>query len=372
MNCGNCGTPLIPGNNTCPSCGALNMPLNTPPVNNTPQEETLESLENVASPNQVLENVEAPTLDVQEEVLDTEAAPLQEAAQAPTYEPEKTAEIPVVKTEGDIKIDIPAQSSETVQVDQNVQAGGVGTVEAQANTAGDIVVPEKDAVSYKIGGKTLKIKLGKFNLQKLLVFVAIFALGLFMGYLMFGKRTTTKCYRPVVSTKNLVANGKNNETYINGYKYKIPTAYTYDKTNEGLIIYDPDQNYKIFIKSLVFKYDEVLKARLSLQQSFIDNQYKVDSIKELVVKEHSYLVLNITTGMNNRMIGITDAGNNKIFYVEIITMDKNFNTEIFDVADDIIRNAESTNDLTAVEKISVKDLSELIVTTSKAHTDLVK
>ena len=373
MNCGNCGTPLIPGNNTCPSCGALNMPLNTPPVDTqTPQEETLESLDNTVNPNQVEATTEAPTLDVQEEVLESETEPLQESVPTTTYEETvPTVEQPAEKQE-DINIDIPAPAdAQPVQVDQSVQAGGVGEVAAPQETAGnDIVVPEKNAMSFKIGGKTLKIKMGKFNAQKVLVFVGVFALGLFMGYLMFGNRTTTKCVKSVVTNKNLVSNGKNNETYINGYKYKIPTSYTYDKTNEGIVVYDSDQTYKMYIRSMVFKYDEIVKSKLSLQQTLIDNQFKVDNIKELIFNEHGYLVITITTGMNNRMIGITDAGDGKIFYVEIVTVDNNYNTDIFNAADDIIQNAERTNDITQVEKLSIKDLSQLIVTTAKADTDL--
>ena len=373
MNCGNCGTPLIPGNNTCPSCGALNMPLNTPPVDTqTPQEETLESLDNTVNPNQVEATTEAPTLDVQEEVLSSEAEPLQESVPTTTYEETvPTVEQPAEKQE-DINIDIPEPAdAQPAQVDQSVQAGGVGEVAAPQETAGnDIVVPEKNAMSFKIGGKTLKIKMGKFNAQKVLVFVGVFALGLFMGYLMFGNRTTTKCVKSVVTNKNLVSNGKNNETYINGYKYKIPTSYTYDKTNEGIVVYDSDQTYKMYIRSMVFKYDEIVKSKLSLQQTLIDNQFKVDNIKELIFNEHGYLVITITTGMNNRMIGITDAGDGKIFYVEIVTVDNNYNTDIFNAADDIIQNAERTNDITQVEKLSIKDLSQLIVTTAKADTDL--
>lgn len=374
MNCGNCGTPLIPGNNTCPSCGALNMPLNTTPVNpETPQEETLESLDNTINENQVEATTEAPTLDVKEEVLENETAPIQDSVPTTTYE-ETTPQVqePAEKVE-DIKIDIPPATSDTVQVDQNVQAGGVGEVTTTQATAGaDIVVPEKNAMSFKIGGKTLKIKMGKFNIQKAIVFVAVFALGLFMGYLMFSNRTTTKCIKSVVTNKSLVSNGKNNETYINGYKYKIPTTYTYDKTNSGIVVYDADQTFKMYIRSLVFKYDEVVKSELSLRESLINNQYKVEDIKELIFNEHGYIVITLTTGMNNRMIGITDAGDGKVFYIEIVTVDNNYNTDIFNAADDIIHNAEATNDITQVEKLTIKDLSELIVTTARADTDLKK
>jgi hypothetical protein len=76
--------------------------------------------------------------------------------------------------------------------------------------------------------------------------------------------------------------------------------------------------------------------------------------------------------MNNRMIGITDAGDGKVFYIEIVTVDNNYNTDIFNAADDIIHNAEATNDITQVEKLTIKDLSELIVTTARADTDLKK
>jgi hypothetical protein len=128
----------------------------------------------------------------------------------------------------------------------------------------------------------------------------------------------------------------------------------------------------MYIRSLVFKYDEVVKSELSLRESLINNQYKVEDIKELIFNEHGYIVITLTTGMNNRMIGITDAGDGKVFYIEIVTVDNNYNTDIFNAADDIIHNAEATNDITQVEKLTIKDLSELIITTAKADTDLKK
>ena len=47
-----------------------------------------------------------------------------------------------------------------------------------------------------------------------------------------------------------------------------------------------------------------------------------------------------------------------------------FDTEILKIADDIIKNAEATNDITAVEKLSIKDVSELITETSQYDSDI--
>ena len=369
MNCGNCGTPLIPGDNTCPACGALNMPLNPPAQ--PPQEETLESLDNTPSVNQVAASTEAPSLDVQEEVLEEETESLEDAAATTTYE--QTEELPeTLEKIEDIKIDIPAQTSDALApVDQNVQAGGVATVEAPTETAGaDIVVPEDGVKSFKLGNKTIKFKVGKFNAQHIIVLVGLFGLGLLMGYMIFGNRTTTKCYKSPVQVKNLVSNGKNNETYINGFKYKIPTSYTYDKTNEGIILYDNEQTFKMYLKSMVFDYNTIVNAKLSLQQTLIDNQFKVENIKEIGVNEHNYLVITATNGMYNRMLALTDVGNNKLFYVEIVTVDNKYDSEILKIADDIIMNAEATNDITGVEKLSIKDISKLITDTSQFDKDL--
>lgn len=369
MNCNNCGTPLIPGNNTCPACGALNMPLNPPAA--SPQEETLETIDNTPNENQVAASTEVPSLNVIEETLEEDTKSLEESTPTTTYE--QTEELPeTLEKIEDIKIDIPAQTSNALTpVDQNVQEGGVATVEAPIETVGsDIVVPEKGVTSFKFGKKTIKFKVGKFNAQHIIVLVGMFGIGLLIGYMMFGNRTTTRCYKSPVSTKNLISNGKNNITYTNGFKYTIPDSYTYDKSNEGIIIYDNDQTFKMYLKSMVFKYDQIVNAKLSLQQTLIDNQMKVENIKEIGINEHNYLVITATVGMYNRMFALTDAGNNKIFYIEIVTTDNKFNSEILKIADDIIVNAEATTDLTATEKISIKDVSTLITETSQYDSDL--
>ena len=373
MNCVNCGTPLIEGNNTCPSCGALNMPLNTPPTPEpAPQEETLETVEtidNTPTENQVSAATEAPTLDVQEEVLEAEATEIADTASQPTYEPEQpqeqVQEQPQVQQQDNVNLNIPSAADiQPVAVDQNVEAGGVGTVDAPTQTAGqdDIVVPEKGVTKFKIGKKEFKVKLGGIKITHIAIYVCLVCLGLFMGYLMFGNRTTTKCKKQNVKLTQFVANGKNNTTLVNNYKYTIPNNYNYDKSNDGVIIYDQDQTFKIFIKNVVFQYNKLVNAKLSIQQSFIDSGIAVNDIKELAVNEKSYLVINATQNMHNRMIGITDAGNGQIFYAEILTTDNTFNNEYLKIADDIITNAEKVSDVPSIEKLKIADLSQLTIT----------
>lgn len=54
MNCGNCGNPLIPGNDICPTCGAKNILPNEVPVQVTPEQNVLENT-NVVS-NEIVTN----------------------------------------------------------------------------------------------------------------------------------------------------------------------------------------------------------------------------------------------------------------------------------------------------------------------------
>ena len=374
MNCANCGTPLVEGNNTCPECGALNMPLNTPPQPTqqpAPQEETLETVEtidNTPNENQVSAATEAPTLDVQEEVLEAGVTEIADTAAQPTYEPEQpqepAQEQAQIQQQDNVNLSIPAQTDvQPVQVDQNVQAGGVATIEAPSQTAGqeDIVVPEKGVTTFKFGGKTFKVKLGGIKITHILIYVGLVGIGLFAGYLMFGNRTTTTCRKQNIKLTQFVSNGKNNVTLVNNYKYTIPNNYNFDKTNEGVVIYDEDQTFKMFIKNTVFQYNKLVNAKTSIQQSFIDSKIAVNDIKELGINDRSYLVINATQNMHNRLIGITDGGNGNIFYVEVLAADNNFDTEYLKIADDIIQHAEKVSDIPSIEKLKIADLSELLV-----------
>ena len=379
MNCVNCGTPLVEGNNTCPACGALNMPLQTPPTEPAPQEETLETVEtfdDTPNENQVAASTEAPTLDVQEEELESEATELADTASQPTYEPEQQQEQvqeQEIPQQDNVNLSIPAQTDVApVQVDQNVQQGGIGTVEAPAQTAGtnDIVVPEKGVTKFKIGKKEFKVNLGGIKVQHVVIYASLFLVGLFLGYLIFGNRTTAVCRKNNIKITQLVANGKNNITLAGGYKYKIPDAYTFDKTNDGVVIYDEDQTFKMFIKNQVFQYNILVNAKTSIQQSFIDSKIAVNDIKELGVNDRSYLVISATQSMHNRLIGVTDAGNGQIFYVEILTADNTFNNEYLKIADDIIKNAEKVKDIPSMEKLKIADLSSLIMTIGEADAGI--
>ncbi len=371
MNCVNCGTPLVEGDNTCPACGALNMPLNTPPVDNSPQEETLETFDSTPTENQVSASTEAPTLDVQEEVLEEiDAAPIAETATQPTYEeqPVKQDAVPATDT---VKLDIPAQTNEQpVQVDQNVQSGGVGVIEAPTETAGtnDIVIPEKGVTKFKFGKKEFKVNLGGIKIQHIAIYVGIFLIGLFIGYLMFGNRTTAVCRKNNIKITQFVSNGKNNVTLAGSYKYTIPNNYIYDKYNDGVIVYDEEQTFKIFIRNKTFQYNKLVNAKTSIQQSLIDSRIAVNDIKELSVNDRNYLVINATYNMYNRQIAITDGGNGQIFYAEILNSENVFNNDYLKIADDIIKNAEKVKDIPSMEKLKIADLSDLVITIGEADS----
>ena len=45
----------------------------------------------------------------------------------------------------------------------------------------------------------------------------------------FSKNYCAVSTKPVIENKKLVADGKNNITEVNNFKYKIPNSYVYDK-----------------------------------------------------------------------------------------------------------------------------------------------
>ena len=214
MNCGNCNTPLIPGNNICPTCGALNMPLaqnsqmmqnvnqmsqpnvsqaQTPSVENISSDVANQNVSQlqmtpviqIADTNKIEELVDngiveldddepkvqitadmvPPTLDVQNENLISGVVDISNA-NISTYSPdekeeEKEEEIERKELEQNrIDISIPAVSTPVEVEKLNLDENGVPILE----NSGEIKPSVEDTV---VNEKTNKysLKVGKFDIK---------------------------------------------------------------------------------------------------------------------------------------------------------------------------------------------------------------
>lgn len=189
--------------------------------------------------------------------------------------------------------------------------------------------------------------------------IVFFVVGLFMGKVFFSKNYCSVPTKKMLENKLFVADGKNNITEVSGLKYKIPTSYIYDKSDGYLIVYDKDGAYKVSIKNVSGDYDTLALSKVSIKESIKEQGFIVNDIRELVVNNNNYIVVDITDNTLNHLIAFTGFLDS-VFYVDIVTSSNEIDTSILNVSDDIIRNAEKidkTNSLESIRGVDVTDIS---------------
>lgn len=432
MKCSLCGAELVQGNNTCPQCGALNMAFmqtsaDVPNQSNTsvmPQEaqveEPIEELETLtptpaptATPQvepvtqsdtnnnvempvakeasvegevidssnsgfvdldegeveviQASEDMAAPTLDINNENLTATAQDISASVNVSTYDP--TQAVPednvedVMPKEAGINFALP----EVKDAEADTQGMNIMEIETKGETVGEESAPVKEKFSLKI----FKKKTLPRNLVLILCGVML-VIGVLLGSLLFGNQVYTPgATRNITSSSDIhhVADGNNNQTFVGNFIYKIPKDYDYDKREDGVIVYDKEDKFRVYIKSIKGNYDLLANAKESIKLSLKNESISVSSIIETNVKDHNYLVLQITTGVTNRLVGLRNGQEGYLFYAEIVTADNNIDTGLLELADDIINNTEYNNKYSSMEKIAHEDLSTLIVTISEAKNN---
>lgn len=331
----------------------------------------------------ITENMAPPSLNVEEENLASGTGDLTNEESVSTYseeaEQEQLAEEKEEQTRQEERVDIAIPSVQTTVEVAMPNDGSAPEMIQDTNTVGDSSA-ETPTTLESPGKKSrfkISIKTGSKNVPKaLMIVVAIIFLviGILLGKMFFSKNyCSTSTKRSVLSNTKVkyVSDGKNNTTNINGYTYKIPEQYTYDKDSGGLLVYSETDSFRIFIKSAKGVYSNLAGAKNSIRETLRDNSYTVSNVKELKSNEVEFLVFETTTKMNNRMLAFAKATDTEVFYIEIVTTTNTFDYDVLDVAADIIKNAQASEKNTNMENISVNDISEVSIKAAEEYSNLL-
>jgi hypothetical protein len=398
MKCSLCGTELLPGNNTCPKCGSLNMSfesftpqtnvnnqsVETPQVVETPTpvevatpevptEEVIEEFvdldEGPSEEVHASEDMAVPTLEVEQENLTVGAKDITSSQDVSTYDPTQEVKEEVVQEqpkETGINFNLP----EVKEAEADTQ--GMGIMEIKTNTqtvSGDNNKSEELTKKEKFSLTMFKRKTLPRNLVIILLTIVL-VIGILIGSTVFSKQvytpTSTKSKNTTEKVKH-VADGKNNTTYVGNYLYKIPEEYDYDKLNGGLVVYGNNDEFRLFIKAKQGSYEYIANSKESIRKSMDNIGMSVNNIKETALNEKPYVVVEATVGPRNRIYAMCDGNHDNIFYIEIISSDNDYNYIALDIANDIINNAEYNDKYSNMENAQYEDASDIIVTAAEAH-----
>lgn len=419
MQCGNCGTPLIPGNNICPSCGALNMGftpqnsntedksvLNSSPIEsnegtNVNEQAVESSLINQALPvenenqvhqetsndisdvkalgesqiqndpdkietleNQVPQDIPPVSLTFEENL--TQGVKEMNEENISTYAPEQQ-NTPEQKEEGQVSIQIP-EVEKPIENIQMPSDGSALSVDEVTETVGEVA----EESTLKIGKTNFKIKFPKGKKISMRIFIIALIITLVVGALLgrtlFKQNVCVSSTPKSTKTKTpLVSDGKNNITKAGNYLYTIPKSLNYDKKDGGIVIYDEAGSYRIFIRDEAGLYENLASSRTSITETLKENEMTVNNSKEMKIKEKSYLIFEGTTKLQNRLVVFSEATNDHIFYMEIVNTSNNYDYQALEVADDIIKNAKYEEKENELENIGIYDISEVSITAAEAY-----
>lgn len=367
MNCGNCGKPLEPGNGTCPHCGALNLGFQEP-VNTKMGDQAAVDL---GLPDDVEElNDDAPAEVVEETIEEQQPEESIYGEDVDKIEEEKE-NVP----EG-LNIDIPTVAAPTEPVG-NVT--GIDEVNENRNTIGDINVSETENDGIEPRSKLTKAILTLKRTKKIptklcIIIVIIFlTIGIITGKLVFSKNV---CTVPVSSSlgktsNNIKSNGKKSETRIGSFIYKIPDDSLYDRRENGLYIYAKDDSWRVYIQEKAGSYSDIANSQKSIKETVKLQGYDVASVVEKNIEDKLFVIINTTKTTQNRLSAYTDAGNDKLFYVEIITSTNDFSEEVLAKVSNILKDCEEVETSeTKMEKIPVSDFSEVVIKSSQEYSQV--
>lgn len=370
MNCSNCGSPLTQDAKSCPICGRAientQVATEEQPVQEVNTIVNDEIVELDEEKEEITEFMAPPTLAVEEENLTSGTGDIANDNDA-TYDPDAVKEETEVQNEQkrreedkvDIAIPAVTQPTEVVSSDQDT----VPEVESHIETVGDNLNEIKGLKNIP----KLKIKLGGKNPNSLLIIVGVLFLiiGLLIGKTIFSKNYCSSTpTRTVEKNVKYVADGKNNITTVSDYQFKIPEDYTYDRANKGLFIFSKETNFRIFIKTEKALYKDLTGSKLSITETFKEQNLSIINVKETKYSDVNFLIFEASVNGNNRIICFADANNDTVFYIEIIDIANNFNYDVLDIVADLVKNSEYVPVESSTEKAMLVDYSNLAITSS--------
>lgn len=337
MKCNKCGTPIIPGEDTCRICGNK-----TDFSKREKEPEIIDFPEDIVEPE---ETVEESSVEINEGAdIAMELPDLDNIVNSVDFE------MPVNNVSED-NVVVPVEESISQPVDNEILEEPLKeTVEKPE----EVVVKEEPAVEEekelpkaksekKKKVKELKEKKPSFNFGLFLLVVLLLGSLAFNGYLyiMNSNAKAEGNDEPKIETVTY------SKAIYSNYKITIPSTWIAEKNDKGLLIYDDTQDWSANIQAVdnstydtfVENKDKLVESLGTLKYQFTSNYSKEVDNKDYYLfkgKYYNYSVYVIVTALDKDTLSVIDL---------------KFKGEV----DDILLN----NILTAIATVKENDTSEL-------------
>ena len=160
---------------------------------------------------------------------------------------------------------------------------------------------------------------------------------------------------------------KNNaytEVRLDGFTYKIPQDYSYEKDSDYISITDKDESWIIQIGSTKSSYDILKTNKSMLQQAFAKDGIIASAPKVQNVKDKEYLTLELDENSKKSLVAYSKFNSLYINVVLVRTTNNDFDYDKLEIANKIINDATFNDEEVQIADESF-DVDDVINTTIK-------
>ncbi len=212
------------------------------------------------------------------------------------------------------------------------------------------VIPEEENV---------KVPKKKINLVQYVAIILV--VSLVVGSIVyFSMSVSLKKYKELS-----IKNSTSNEVKLDGFTYKIPQEYSYEKDKDYISITNKDESWVIQIGSTKSSYDTLKSNKALLQEAFLKDGIKSSVPKVENIKDKEYLTLELDENSKKSLVAYSKFNSMYINVVLVRNINNDYDYDKLEIANSIINNSTFNDEELKIENENY-NIDDLIKTTNKA------
>jgi len=205
----------------------------------------------------------------------------------------------------------------------------------------------------------VKVPKKKINLVQYVAIILV--VSLVVGSIVyFSMSVSLKKYKEVS-----IKNSPYNEVKLDGFTYKIPQEYSYEKDKDYISITNKDESWIIQLGSTKSSYDTLKSNKAILQEAFLKDGIKASIPKVENINDKEYLTLELDENSKKSLVAYSKFNSMYINVVLVRNINNDYDYDKLEIANSIINNSTFNDEELKIENENY-NLDDLIKTTDKA------
>lgn len=228
--------------------------------------------------------------------------------------------------------------------------------EKQEETVEKVQEEKQEEIPEEVNVKVPKKKINLFQYVAIILVVS-----LVVGSIVyFSMSVSLKKYKELS-----IKNSTYNEVKLDGFTYKIPQEYTYEKDKDYISITNKDESWVIQIGSTKSSYDTLKSNKALLQDAFLKDGIKSSVPKVENIKDKEYLTIELDENSKKSLVAYSKFNSMYINVVLVRNINNDYDYDKLEIANSIINNSTFNDEELKIENENY-NIDDLIKTTDKA------